>query len=363
MSEGDNTEEDKQYEPSQKKLDDARAKGDVPKSVDLTTAAAYAGFLIAAMALGPGSLMSLGDVLRLYLDQADSLAQVAFAGSQSPLLGGLMSAVMWTMAPWFMIPAALAIVSVIAQRAFVVAPSKLVPKLNRISPISGFKNKFGRQGLFEFAKSTTKLTIYGIVLGVFLAAQLNRMVGVLYLGPGLILQELGRMVISLMLIVLVIAFALGAIDFIWQRAEHLRKNRMSRKELMDELKHTEGDPMMKQQRRQKAVDIALNSMLVDVPTADVVIVNPTHFAVALKWDRLPGSAPVCVAKGTDEIAARIRELAMEHDVPIHSDPPTARAIHATIDVGEQIAQEHYQAVAAAIRFAETMRARARAARR
>lgn len=356
---GDQTDEDKQYEASQKKLDDARLKGEVPKSVDLTTAAAYAGFLVAAMAAGPGSLFALGTALQTLLDRSDELARIAFSGAQAPLMGSVLQSVFWYMGPWFVIPAALAILMVIAQRAFVVAPSKLVPKLSRISPISGFKNKFGRQGLFEFAKSTSKLILYCIILGFFLMTQRDRMVGSLYLSPSFIAAELGRLTVMLLLIVLVIASVLGIVDFLFQRAEHLRKHRMSRKEMMDELKHSEGDPVMKQQRRQKGVDIAMNKMLVDVPAADVVIVNPTHYAIALKWDRLPGSAPICVAKGTDEIAARIRELAAEHAVPIHSDPPTARALHASVDIGQQIEQEHYQAVAAAIRFAESVRTRAR----
>ena len=134
---------------------------------------------------------------------------------------------------------------------------------------------------------------------------------------------------------------------------------MTHKELMDEFKEMEGDPHVKQERRQRGHEIATSRMMADVPTADVVIVNPTHYAVALKWDRTPGSAPVCVAKGVDEVAARIRATAEEAGVPIHSDPPTARALHATVDLGQEIAEEHYRAVAAAIRFADRMRKIAR----
>ena len=134
---------------------------------------------------------------------------------------------------------------------------------------------------------------------------------------------------------------------------------MSHKELRDEYKESEGDPAMKQQRRQRAQDIAMNQMMGDVPSADVVVVNPTHYAVALKWKRGSGEVPVCVAKGVDEVAARIREKAREAGVPIHSDPPTARALHATIEIGQQISQEHYRPVAAAIRFADAMRKRAK----
>ena len=134
---------------------------------------------------------------------------------------------------------------------------------------------------------------------------------------------------------------------------------MSRKEMMDENKNSEGDPAMKQQRRQKGVAIAMNQMMGDVPDADVIIVNPTHYAVALKWDRLNGTAPECVAKGVDLVAAQIREVAQENAVPIHSDPPTARALYATVEIGDQIPKDHYKTVAAAIRFADKIRKVAR----
>jgi flagellar biosynthetic protein FlhB len=130
---------------------------------------------------------------------------------------------------------------------------------------------------------------------------------------------------------------------------------------MDEQKESEGDPHFKGQRRQRGIGIAMNQMLADVAKADVVIVNPTHYAVALSWNRGSTRAPVCVAKGTDEIAARIREMAAEHAVPIRRDPPTARALYASVEIGEEIGREHFRAVAAAIRFAEGLRRKARGA--
>jgi flagellar biosynthetic protein FlhB len=134
---------------------------------------------------------------------------------------------------------------------------------------------------------------------------------------------------------------------------------MTRKELTDEMKQSEGDPHIKAQRRQKAIEIATKQMIADVAKADVVIVNPTHYAVALKWERGAKRAPLCVAKGVDEVAARIREVAAEAGVPIHSDPPTARALYAAVDIGQEIHPDHYRPVAAAIRFAEKMRRRSR----
>ena len=134
---------------------------------------------------------------------------------------------------------------------------------------------------------------------------------------------------------------------------------MSYQEVRDELKSSEGDPALKQQRRQKGYEIAMSQMMADVDTADVVLVNPTHFAVALKWDRLSGRAPVCVAKGADHVAFAIRERAIAAGVAIRSDPPTARALHASLNIGDEVQPEHYKPVAAAIRFAESLRKMAR----
>ena len=164
----------------------------------------------------------------------------------------------------------------------------------------------------------------------------------------------------LLAITCLIAVAIAGVDLVWQRFDHARKLRMSFQEMREETKQSEGDPHMKAQRRSRAEAIATNRMLLDVPKADVVIVNPTHYAVALKWARTKGSAPVCVAKGEGEVALRIREIAATAGVPVHSDPPTARALHATVEIGREIAPEHYRAVAAAIRFADRMRKAARA---
>lgn len=351
--------EDKQYEASQKKLDDARKKGEVPRSTDLTTAAAYAGFILAAGVLGQRIFLTLGDVLAGFLARADVASTLLFSGSGRPFAGGALIAVLWAAAPLFLLPATFALLAVIAQRAFVVTPDKLMPKLSRISVLSNAKNKFGRAGLFEFAKSFVKLSVYGLVLGGYLTSRTPPIIASLALDPGLVTVLLLRLCLEFLLIVLAISGVIGGLDFLWQRAEHLRKNRMSRKEMTDEHKDAEGDPHVKQQRRQRGYEIATNKMLADVPGADVIVVNPEHYAVALRWERGKGRAPVCVAKGVDEIAARIREVASENGVPIHRDPPTARALFATVEIGHEIHPEHYAAVAAAIRFAEVMRQTAR----
>ena len=229
--------------------------------------------------------------------------------------------------------------------------------------MSNAKQKFGRDGLFNFAKSFVKLITFSGVLALVIAGDLPEILASVYGTAAGLVTMLLRLSLDFLMIVLVISFAIGAIDFLWQRAQHIRKNRMSHKDLQDETKESEGDPHLKQRRRQKGMDIATNRMIADVPKADVVIVNPTHYAVALQWDRDTGRAPVCLAKGTDEVAARIREVAQENAVPIRRDPPTARALHATLAIGDEVLPEHYRPVAAAIRFAEEVRKRSPKGRR
>lgn len=347
--------DDKQFEPTQKKLDDARKKGDIPRSTDLNTAASYAGILLVSAAIGAGTMNSFGELLANILGNSDRISEAFFQDSAHAMSGGMISILATSIGPWFLFPGLIVLLTILAQRSFVVAPDKLAPKLSRISPLSNAKNKFGRNGLFEFGKSFVKLLIYSIILGLFLKNKLPEILGTVHLSPAMATSVLLRLVVEFLSIILIIALSIGAVDFMWQKAEHTRKNMMSRKELTDEAKQSEGDPHVKQQRRQKGYEIAMNQMLADVPKADVIIVNPEHYAVALKWDRMAGGAPVCVAKGVDEIAARIREAATEAAVPIHRDPPTARMLFANVEIGQEIWPDHYEAVAAAIRFAEKLR--------
>ena len=259
-----------------------------------------------------------------------------------------------------LIPPMVTVLAVIAvTRGFVVAPDRIAPKLSRISLVATAGHKFGVEGLVEFAKSAAKLGLVSVILYTFLASRMEEILATVYLSPNLSATVMSRLMLEFLFIILLVATTIGGVDYIWQLHLHRQRNHMSRKEIMDEFRESEGDPHLKSARRQRAQEVATNRMLVDVAQADVVVVNPTHFAVALRWDRAKGGAPVCVAKGVDEIARQIRKRAAEHAVPIHSDPPTARAMHATIEIGQEIRAEHYRAVAAAIRFADAMRKKAR----
>ncbi|MBW4706982.1 flagellar type III secretion system protein FlhB [Roseobacter sp. YSTF-M11] len=351
---------DKTYDATPQKLLEARKKGEIARSTEVLTAAAYAGLLLAFVAAGSGGLIGVGTSMMVLIDQSAQLAPLFFNGSASAPTQGLLRSVVTSLFPIFVLPALAVLLCLIALKGIVFAPTKVAPKLSKISIIANAKNKFGRTGLFQFSISFAKLLIYSACLALFINARLEEMVAVLQTNPRIVVVLLAEICLSFLLVVVIVSGIIGVIDAIWQHFEHLRKNMMTRKEIMDETKNSEGDPHMKQERRQRAHAIAGAQMMADVPTADVIIVNPTHYAVALKWERKPGQAPICVAKGVDEIAMRIREIATENAVPIHSDPPTARALHATTEIGDQIAPDHYRAVAAAIRFAEAMRRKAKA---
>jgi flagellar biosynthesis protein FlhB len=359
VSEEDDDAGDKEHEASPQKLLEARKKGDIPRSADLLTAASTAGFVAGLIWLGTWAVEAAGNAGMTMLDQAEQLSQLTTQGSTAPL-GGMLLAFAGPPLALLFLPPVVVLALLIATRSFLVTPDRLLPKVSRLSPIATAKHKFGAEGLFEFAKSTVKLCLVSACLYAFLSSRFEDLLATIYLTPAMGSALLARLTIDFLLLVLMLTLVIGGIDYGWQVHLHRKRNRMSRKEMLDEYKESEGDPHFKAARRARAQEVATNRMLRDVESADVVIVNPTHFAVALRWDRTKGKAPVCVAKGVDEIARAIRERAALHAVPIHSDPPSARAIHASVELGQEIRLEHYRAVAAAIRFADAMRRRSKA---
>jgi flagellar biosynthesis protein FlhB len=358
MSGEDDDNTDKEHEASPQKLIESRKKGDIPRSADLLMAAGVAGLVLGLVAIGGWVVEQAGMTGAVLLDQSDRLARLMTTGSSGPL-GGILVAFAGPPLALLLVPMVAVVGTIVVTRGFVVAPERVAPKLSRISPVATAKHKFGPEGLMEFAKSAVKLGLVSTLLYLFLASRLEDILATIYLTPALSTAVLARLTLEFLFILLLLAAALGGVDYLWQIHVHRQRNRMSRKELMDEYKQSEGDPHLKSTRRQRAQEVATNRMLADVATADVVVVNPTHYAVALRWDRAKGGAPVCVAKGVDEVARVIRARAAEHGIPLHSDAPTARAIFATVDLGQEVRAEHYRAVAAAIRFADAMRKKAR----
>lgn len=355
---GEEDEADKEHEASQQKLDKAREDGDIPRSTDLQTAAATGGLLLALLSLGAWSVTQAGTAGMVVLEQSDRLSTLVATAGTAPI-AGLVLALAGPPLALLLVAPLLVLGLLFATKGLTFAPGKLAPKLSRISVIAAAGQKFGMEGWVEFGKSAAKMGVVSLILYVFVSRRLEDILASLYLTPAMSAALMARLVLEFLFIVFLVQLAIGGVDHLWQTFRHGKRLRMSRKEMMDEFKESEGDPHLKAARRQRAQEVATNRMLTDVGSANVVLVNPTHYAVALKWERSKGAAPICVAKGMDEVARKIRERATEHGVPIHSDPPAARAIHATVEIGQEIRVEHYRAVAAAIRFADAMRRKSR----
>lgn len=353
--------DDKQFDATEQKLRKAREKGDFPRSTEVNAALAYLGALA-------GGALAAGWAVPDWLARAGRMwAEIGRHGTvdgRSPMDAGGFDVAMgvWggaglmTLAA-IAVPAFVILTGLIAQRGIVFVPSKLAIDIKRINPVKNAAQKFGKSGLVTFAISTGKAAAVG--LGGFLLFQ--SLIPVLLASHSATgwIGGLETVLLKALLLAISVSAVFAIADLGWKHFDFRRRNRMSLKELKDEMKESEGDPHLKSARRQKSMEIVLSSMLADVEKADVVIVNPTHYAVALQWKRGSGRAPVCVAKGVDAVAARIRERARDHAVPIWPDPPAARALHATVRIGEEIAPEQFGPVAAAIRFAEAMRAKAK----
>lgn len=349
--------QEKSHEASPARLAQARREGDVPQSREVNAAAGYIGLYL-AFAMGAAGAASefAGTMARLF-QEPEHFSALAFSDSAS-FITEIISVALQPTAIFLLLPGACVLAALAVQRSFSVAPKKIGPQLSRLSIAGNAKKKFGPEGLAEFAKSATKLIIVFAMFGVLVIDRFEALPTVA-LRPSFFTAHalLSEGIVFLGLIVL-FSVAIAAIDFPWSQHQYKSRLRMSAEEVKRENKENEGDPTMKQNRRDRAQSIAANRMLQDVPNADVVIVNPTHYAVALTWERDKPGAPKCVAKGVDEIAARIRNMAALSGVPIRRDPLTARTLHAHVEIGDEIKREHFSAVAAAIHFADLMRAKA-----
>lgn len=335
--------DDKTEEPTARKLEEARRRGDVIYSPEATAwlmlAVVVAGvaFLAGPMAREIGLLGRLM-LERAHLLSADGDALVAtFARIGAAVAGALGVLAILVLAA--------AVLSRYVQDRPAFSAERLKPQINRINPIEGAKRVFGLEALANFIKSAAKLTLVAAVAAWALWPRDGLYSEAGLLDPAALLPAVQDRVVALVAAVL-IAFTIVAIgDFLYVRFTYRRRNRMSRQELKEEYKQTEGDPLVRAKLRQIRSERARKRMMAAVPQATVVVTNPTHYAVALKYEHEKTPAPICVAKGVDDVALRIRETAREAGVPIIEDPPLARALYATADLDRAIPQEHYEAVA------------------
>jgi flagellar biosynthetic protein FlhB len=351
--------EEKAFDASETKIKKSREKGDTPQSMEANTLFLYVGLLVAILVFGKAvafdTLLSLSGML----EHPEDIGANLLLGEKSRPGGNDASDLLWSpiaaFAPLFLLLILAVLSSLVLQRSIVFAPSKLKPKLSRLSPISNAKEKYGPRGMFEFGKRFFKLCFIAVIGGVFFYNLIIVLPGESAIPTNLIVPEMHKIAMQLIFYMVVAVALITLIDLPYMQFSHLKKLRMTMKEIKDENKDSEGDPHMKSQRRSRAIALSRSSMLNDVLAADVVIVNPTHYAVAIKWDRGQKSVPVLLAKGVDEIAFQIRQRAKMHDIPIYSDPPCARSVYAGVEIGEPIKPEHYAAVAASIHFADSLK--------
>lgn len=345
-------------DPTQKRLDDALKRGDVVKSQEVTTWFIIAGGTLVLVAFSGNMGSALTTTLRGILANAHDL-RVDGRGLMwlSEKLG---IEVLSALAIPFLLLALAAVAGNVVQHRLVWTTDVLAPKLNRISPMAGAKRLFSAQALANFVKGLLKIIVIGAVLTVLLWPERNRAEGMALTDPAAILGVTKALSLKLMGAVVAMLAVVAAADYLFQYRQWYERQKMTLRELKDEFKESEGDPAIKGKMKQIRSARMRKRMIAEVPKATVIIMNPTHYAVALKYER-GMEAPICVAKGIDGLALKIREIGTEHSVPIVENPPLARALHATVEVEQPIAPEHYKAVAEVISF--VMRLRGAAGRR
>jgi flagellar biosynthetic protein FlhB len=278
--------------------------------------------------------------------------------ADGPALMALMKTLAFEVGAAFSVPLLLLCVAAVAgnfvQHRIVFTAEAVRPQMSRISPMAGFARLFSRQALANFAKGVAKLCIVGGVMAALLWPQRHRLDSIVTGDPAMILPFIRSIAIKLLGAVVAVLAVLAAADYFFQYQQWYERQRMSLQEIKEEFRQSEGDPTIKGKLRQLRNTRMRKRIIAAVPKASVVIANPTHFAVALRYER-GMNAPVCVAKGVDLIARRIREVAEQHRIPVVENPPRARALHATVEIDQEIPQEHYRAVAEIIGYVMRLR--------
>jgi len=339
---------EKTEQPTEKKKRDTRKKGHVAKSQELSVAASvlvlFAGFHLWGDHLGRGVyhffhrwLFTLGDQ-RVDAASVGALAETTVQGLVSMLL------------PVFLVSLCTGIAVQLVQVGFMYNPGGLAPKLERINPVEGFKRIFSKRALIQLIKSLAKL----ILLAAVAFVQIRRDYPLFVASMGKPLEQnlvfFGQWVLKLGVRLGWILVALALLDYAYQRWEFTQNLKMTKEEVKEELKQTEGDPVVRASIRRRMRELGTRRMMQMVPHADVVITNPTHIAVALLYDLKQRPAPVVVAKGKGHVAEKIKQIAKKHDVYIMENPPLARALYQSVEVNHMIPEELFQAVAEVLAF-------------
>ena len=343
----ENDSSDKTEDPSQKRLDDAHEKGDVAKSQEVNTWFVLAGATLVLSSfhgsIGGGIMAPLRNlVANSWMIRTDGAGLMALTQS----LGYSMMAALGV--PFLMFAIA-AIAGNMIQHRLVWSAESIKPKFNKVSPGAGFKRIFGKQGLANFVKGLFKVLALGAVMTAVLWPERYRLESMVRFDVSSIMVVTTSLTLQLMGAVVAMLAVVAIGDFFFQYRTWFERQKMSLQDMKMEYKQSEGDPHIKGKLRQLRQQRSKKRMMAAVPQASVIITNPTHYAVALRYERgMP--APICVAKGIDSLALKIREIAGKHDIPIVENVPLARALHATVDVDDEIPVEHYHAVAEIIGY-------------
>ena len=338
----------KTEEPSAKKLADARASGDVGKSQDLTSWASLAGTACMVTMYGGWMGRDLATHLVPFIDHPDAF-QLENGGALALAKAAVMAA-----APSLAIILSAGMVAGasgnVIQTGFMWATDKLKFDMSKVSPLGGFGRLFGIDGFMQFLRSLFKVFIVGAIAWWAIMPHAGQLEGLAALDPAAILPFTAEILRALVYAVLAVLGVGAMLDWMWQRQRFTQRMRMSREDLKEESRQSDGDPQVKARQRQIRSERARRRMMQQVPKATVVITNPTHYAIALRYETDKTDAPVCVAKGKDKLALRIRAVAEEHKVPVIEDPPLARALFGAVELDESIPYDHYAAVAKIIGF-------------
>jgi flagellar biosynthetic protein FlhB len=344
---------DKSEEPTGKRLGEAREKGQVGKSREVDHWFMLLGITLLVFIFGPQMASSLKETLVIYLAQANQIPVDQDALQQ--LFLHIASKAAITLAPAVALLFVAGIGSGLLQHGFLFSPHRLMPDWSRLSFGAGFQRMFSLGAIVEFAKGTLKLAILSGFCYWLLKGDFDQLEKYIFMDPGQTLALVDKLALKLLAGFLSMLAFIATLDFMYQRFSLMRSLRMTKEEVREEHKQSEGDPLVKGRLRQLRVERARRRMMQAVPKADVVITNPTHFAIALKYDAVTMTAPKLVAKGQDLVAKRIRDLAVEHNVPIVENPPLARALYKTVELDQEVPPEHYKAVAEVIGYVMRLR--------
>jgi flagellar biosynthetic protein FlhB len=354
MAEGSEQDDSQKTEdPSQKRLEDARKKGQIPYSREALNFAMLLALSFLILGALPTLLMRLKTVLFPFIHKPEDFP--VDAGGLRLTLWYLIGDVGLVMAVPFALTVVAALVAGGGQTRFNISGERIVPKWEKISPMKGLKRLFSLRNMVEFIKGCLKITLVGVI--AYLAVEPS--LPYLRILPSYTLEKVLAFVLSLagriVVGVTIALFLIALFDYLYQRFEYMKNLRMTKQEVKDEYKQQEGDPTIKAKIRQIRSERARKRMMANVPKADVIITNPTHYAIALAYDSASMKAPVVLAKGKDKVALRIKEMGENHRIPVFRNPPVARALFDTAEIDAEIPLEHYAAVAKIIGYVYKMK--------